>query len=124
MRVVLIAVLVGHAVAHVVGFVVPWQLMTSPEIPYRTTAMGGLVDLGSTGARVLGVAWLAMAVTFAVMAGGLLWQAPWWPPATLIAVGISMMLCVFGWPDARIGLLANALILALLAVDARWAALS
>jgi hypothetical protein len=113
MRVLLIVLLVGHGVAHLVGFLVPWQLMTSNDMPYRTTALGGLVDIGSTGVRALGLVWLALAVTFMVSAGGLLLRAPWQPYATLVAVGTSALLCVIGWPDARLGLVANALILAL-----------
>jgi hypothetical protein len=33
MRIILAARLVVHAIAHIVGFVVPWRLVTSADVP-------------------------------------------------------------------------------------------
>jgi hypothetical protein len=38
MRFALAALLIVHGVAHLVGFVVPWRLVASPEVPCRTPA--------------------------------------------------------------------------------------
>ena len=123
MRALLAAVLMGHGIAHLVGFAVSWQLMTSAEVPYRTTVLGGLVDVGPIGARVMGVVWLAIALTFVVVAAGVFLQVPWLAPVALAAVAASTMLCVLGWPDARFGLAANIVIALLLVVHARGAVL-
>jgi hypothetical protein len=115
MRGVLAAFLLVHGIAHVVGFAVPWRLVTSADVPYRTTVAGGLIDLGSAGMRVVGVFWLVMAVSFVALAVSVLARTSWWYLALMPLIGISFVLCVLQWPDARFGVLANVAILALLA---------
>ena len=58
MRMVLGALLLGHGAAHVVGFVVPWRLITSAEGPSSHYGARGSLDLGLAGVRVLGLLWL------------------------------------------------------------------
>ena len=72
MRILLAALLIGHGIAHLVGFVVPWRLVTSAEVPYRTTMLAGSVDLGAAGVRLLGIVWLLVGVACALVAGMLL----------------------------------------------------
>lgn len=43
-----------HGVAHLVGFAVPWRLVRSEEVPYKTTILSGTVDVGDVGIRILG----------------------------------------------------------------------
>jgi hypothetical protein len=40
-------------------------------VPYRTTLLAGSIDVGVVGIRVVGVAWLLVAVAFAALAVGL-----------------------------------------------------
>ena len=54
MRFALAALLIAHGVAHLVGFLVPWKLLSTAEVPYRTTVLGGLIEVGDAGARALG----------------------------------------------------------------------
>jgi len=115
MRILLGAVLFAHAIAHIVGFVVPWRLLTSADVPYRTTILAGSVDLGAAGIKALGIVWLAAAIAFIFIAAALFVRTTWWLPALVAMVLASIVLCVLGWPDARIGIAANALILGLLA---------
>lgn len=114
MRVLLAATLLMHGVAHVVGFVVPWRIVTSPEVPYRTTLFG--VQVGSVGVRAVGVVWLFTAMLFVALAASVLRQQAWPFAGALALVGGSVALCVLGLPESRPGLLANAAILALLVV--------
>lgn len=120
MRILFAALLIAHAIAHLVGFVIPWRLVTSEELPYRTTVLGGTVNLGETGVRLLGVVWLVVGVAFAVVASGLLLRVSWWYRATLGTVLVSLVLCIAGWPVSRLGIVANAVMLGLLIVGARW----
>jgi hypothetical protein len=118
MRFAFAALLIAHGIAHLVGFAVPWKLLSSAEVPYRTTILGGAIDVGHTGARALGVLWLIAALAFVLLAGAALagWNVRFWTFATL---SLSIALCVAGWPDARIGLGVNAVLLtALLAMPA------
>lgn len=113
-RLAISALLGAHAVAHLVGFVVPWRLVSASDVPYRTTILGGLIDIGDAGARALGVVWLIVAVALGVVACGVLVRASWWPGLTVRLLGVSLTLCVIGWPDSRFGILANGLILMLI----------
>ena len=103
MRFALSALLIAHGVAHLVGFVVPWKLVSTAEVPYRTTILGGMIDVGDAGTRALGVVWLMAALAFVLLAGAVLagWNVRLWIFAML---ALSIVLCVVGWPEARIGL--------------------
>ncbi len=116
MRIILGALLCAHAIAHIVGFAVPWRLLTSADVPYRTTILTGSVDLGAVGVKALGIVWLAAALAFMLIAAGLFVRTSWWFPALVAMVAASTVLCVLGWPDARFGIAANTLILGLLAI--------
>ena len=113
MRFALAALLIAHGVAHLVGFLVPWKLLSTAEVPYRTTILGGLIEVGDAGARALGVVWLMATLAFVVLAAAILagWNVRGWAFATL---SLSLVLCVAGWPEARIGLVVNAFLLIVL----------
>jgi hypothetical protein len=119
MRFVLLATLFAHAVAHLPGFLVNWQLRSFAELPYRTTILGGLVDVGAGGTRAVGLAWLALSLALSVVGIAVLMRPPWWLAFAYTTVAVSVALCVVGWPDTRFGLVANAFILALIYLSAR-----
>ena len=113
MRLLLGAILIVHGISHLVGFVVPWQLVTTPEVPYRTTILAGSVNIGDMGIRAVGVVWLLLALAFVVLGVALL-AGIWSYPVALRVVLASLAICVIGLPDARIGLVLNLLLLVLL----------
>jgi hypothetical protein len=113
-RVVLAVVLTAHALAHVPGFLAAWQIRQFMSLPYGTTILGGAVDVGGVGTRILGVLWLATAVAMAVTGVAVVMRVGWAVPLLLAALGTSTALCVLGWPAARLGLLANFIVAALL----------
>ena len=114
MRMILAALFIGHGVAHVVGFAVPWKLVTSAEVPYRTTVAGGLIDIGPAGVRLVGLLWLFVALTLVSVAAGVLQHTTWWYREAIGILMVSFGLCLLGWPDSRPGIVANLLILAVL----------
>jgi hypothetical protein len=116
---VLALLLAVHGVAHLVGFVTAWELRNLPAVPFHTTVLGGLIDVGRSGARLVGVGWLLAAIAFAVVAAGLVARRSWWLSAAYGALGFSLILCLLGWPDSRIGVAVNAGLLALLAIGSR-----
>lgn len=111
MRILLAALLIGHGAAHVVGFAVPWKLVSSAEIPYRTTVLAGRLDVGPVGVRVLGVLWLVLSLGFVAAAVGLLQHTTWWDHEVLVLLVASVALCLLALPESRPGLVANAVIL-------------
>jgi hypothetical protein len=112
---VLAALLIVHGIAHLPGFAVPWRLLVSPELPYRTTILAGRIDIGDGGVRAVGLAWAVAAAAFIALAWSLWAGLPWTRTLIACAVAFSLVLCAAGWPDARIGVAANILILVMLA---------
>ena len=117
MRILLAALLLAHGTAHVVGFVVPWRIVASSEVPYRTTVLGA--DVGPVTIRILGIVWLIVACLFVTLAATVFRHALWRYDAAFALVAVSVVLCVLGLPEARPGLLANAAIVVFLVLG--WA---
>jgi len=118
MRFVLAILLVAHGVAHLVGFVSSWNLAVLPELPYKTVVLSGRVDVGDAGIRVMGVLWLLAALAFLVAAFAVATEAGWAVRFTRAAIVASLIVCVVGWPDARIGVAVNVGLARLLAMGA------
>ena len=110
MRFLLAFLLLAHGIAHVPGVLVNWQLASFPDLPYRTTVFGTSVNVGPEGIRLIGLCWLGMAGVFGALASAVAFNAPLWPAATATALTLSLLLCAAGWPEARLGLVANAVI--------------
>jgi len=119
MRIILSLILVAHGVAHLPGFVVPWRLASPPAMPYRTTVLGGSLELGAAGIRVVGLLWLAAGLGFVAAAIAIFRGSPAWPTLTLAVALFSLLLSVVGWPDSRIGVVVNLALLAYLIVGGR-----
>lgn len=115
-RFFLAALLIVHGVAHLVGFVVPWRLVASPDVPYRTTILAGTIDVGDAGVRALGIVWLMAALSFVLLGCALFagFNVRAW---VLVLLGSSLVLCVLGWPDARIGFIVNVVLLGVIFVS-------
>jgi hypothetical protein len=94
-------------------------LATLAEVPYKTTVFSGREDVGDAGIRMMGVLWLLAALAFLVAALAVAVGTGWAVRFTLAAVIGSLILCVVGWPDARIGVAVNVGFALLLAVGAR-----
>lgn len=112
------ALLAGHGLIHLIGFVVPWRIAVMDGFAYRTTALGGAMALGDAGARVVGVAWLVLAIGFVVAAVATWRGASWAAAVTAVLAAASIIVCVLGLPETGAGIVVNIGILAVLA----WAA--
>lgn len=116
----LAGVLVLHGIAHIVGFVAPWKLLEMTEVPYKTTVLGGMIDLGDVGIRFVGVLWLIVAIGFAAAAMGLLTHEPWWRGLALACTGVSVILTLAELPTTKAGLFVDVGLLVVLLADARF----
>lgn len=103
--------LVLHGIAHLVGFVVPWNLLNVEDVEYKTTLLSGRWDVGDLGIRLVGILWLAGAAAFIATGAALLAGAAWWKKAAFYTSLGSLTLSVLGWPDSRIGVAINFLLL-------------
>ncbi|MFN0179959.1 MAG: DUF6544 family protein [Gemmatimonadales bacterium] len=113
MRWLFTAFFIVHGIAHLPGFTTPWRITTAAEMPYQTTILAGLIDLGPAGIRVLGVVWLLVGPGMVATGVAVARSAPDWPGPALALIAASLVLSVLGWPAARIGVAVN-LALALL----------
>jgi hypothetical protein len=121
MRFAFAGFLLLHGLAHLVGFLnpfglVPARLPDHPPPPAPDVLFNGRVVLREATARALGVAWLALAIAFALVAMGVAADAPWWPPGLAVAVVASLLLTAAWWPASRIGFWIDVVLLALLAM--------
>jgi len=114
MRIVLAIFLVLHGIAHLPGFAVSWKLMRAPDIPYTTRVLGGRVEIGEVGFRMMGVLWLLTAIAFCVVAARV--GRPGWAAGVGGIAAVSLVLSALNLPAARIGLALNVLILGMLAL--------
>jgi hypothetical protein len=79
----------------------------------------GTFDVGPLAIKVIGAGWLLVAIVFGFAALGVLLRAGWWQPLAYGAVGASVLLSAAGWPEARLGLVANVLVVVLIVVGQR-----
>lgn len=103
--------LAAHGIAHLPGFLVPWRFLQSPDLPCKTTLLFGRIDVGDVGIRIVGVAWLVIAVLMLTVAAGMALQVREAQAVVLIPVVASLALCVLELPHARIGLALNIVVL-------------
>jgi hypothetical protein len=115
----LVVLMTLHGFAHVVGFVVPWQL-GPVGASYKTTLLGGHVDVGAGGIRTVGVFWLVGALGFWAAAAAAASGRPWWVPLTLAVTFYSLSMSLIDWPDARVGVFVNLALLAALVVGRHY----
>lgn len=116
MRVAFAFVLTLHGIAHLVGFLTPWGLMPAPASstapsPSANALFGGRLMLGDAAERGLGVIWLIVGLSFAVVAIGFWRREPWSVTALLPVTIASLALSTAWWPVTRIGVLLNVVIL-------------
>jgi hypothetical protein len=111
MRTALAIFLLLHGLAHTPGFAVAWRLASPPEMPYKTTLLNGALDVGDTGIRVMGVCWLLAAIGFAAAALVTLRGHAAWPTITLGVSCFSLILGVLAWPDSRVGVILNVMLI-------------
>jgi len=118
-RIIVAVVLILHGLIHLMGFVVPWKLASIEGLSYKTTILSGALDIGATGARLLGLVWLLAAIGFVIAGIAVLGRYPDWQTLTLIVTILSLALTILGWPDSQFGVLVNIIILLYLLIEGK-----
>jgi hypothetical protein len=118
---ILVAMLLGaHSLAHLPEFLVSWRLIANrPDLPYRTTILGGRVQVGTTGRRVVGLLWLLTGFTVGLAAVLVFRYTDAWWTVTLVAAAMSTVMTAIGWPDSKTGVVINVVVIAFLVWAAR-----
>lgn len=106
MRVLLTTLLAIHGAIHILGFLKWSRLANVPQLTGRL-----LVPLSAAGDRIFAAGWLAACVMLlAAAALRLSTQNNWWAVA-LAGVLVSQAVIIVAWPDAKVGTIANLIIL-------------
>ncbi len=104
MLIVFVALILGiHGLIHLMGATVYLKLGDVQGLVYKTTVLGGRVDLGAGGIRVFGALWMLPAIGFVAAAIGLLEGWSSWSVALLAATIVSTVLTVLDWNVAFMG---------------------
>jgi hypothetical protein len=62
MRIIFSIFLFLHGIAHLVGFLVPWQIVKMDDMPYKTTLFLDKINIGDISIRIIGIIWLLIAL--------------------------------------------------------------
>ncbi|MFA9428321.1 ABC transporter permease [Natronorubrum sp. A-ect3] len=101
-----------HGVIHFLGIGVYFELLEMADLPYKTTLLGGAVDVGDTGIRVFAVLTAVAGVGFVASAVALVIGWRYWREMLLAVTVFSLVLTTLDWTVASAGALANLAILA------------
>jgi hypothetical protein len=106
------AFLIAHGLAHLVGFVGSWRVASFGDVPYATTILGGTLEVGDVGIRIVGLLWVAAAIS---MIGAAV--AAWRGRSRVVAAvaAFSLGVCLIGLPAAMVGVVIDLAILTTLA---------
>ncbi len=102
MHIIAAVLLAMHGVGHLVGF--RSAFWPTPIDLQRRSSMVSKLD---------GLVWLVLALGFVGSAGLLLFQQPGWTVLVLMSACGSALMCVLSWPETRLGLLIDVLLLIL-----------
>jgi hypothetical protein len=100
-----------HGLIHLMGFLAYWPLATIPDLPYKTSLLGGWVEIGPTGMRIYSVFWLSAALGFVCAVILLALNRPVWAPLMLVSALLSLILSGLDWEQGWRGGLINVFIL-------------
>jgi hypothetical protein len=102
MRLIVALLLTLHGIAHFVGFRA--SFWPGPTRPTRLVRLPRQVE---------GAGWLLIGLSFIAVAALLLTQHASWSLLLISTAAASLLLCVVAWPDARIGLVIDVVLLVL-----------
>jgi hypothetical protein len=111
-RLAFAALLLLHGLVHALRFLVPWQITTSPDFPYTTSAAWAALEPGDAGARAVGIVMLGLAAAFPVAAFAVWRRRPWGVPIAVACGAISLGACILQSPAAVLGVTLDSAILA------------
>jgi hypothetical protein len=111
---VVVVVLVLHGLIHLIGTTVYLKLADIQGFTYKTTLVGGRLDVGDAGIRLFGAMWILPALGFIGAAAALSAGWEWWRPVLLVTTLLSLALTTLDWSVAFAGAIVNLVVLVLL----------
>ena len=108
-----------HGMIHFLGIGVYFEVIEMADLPYKTTLLGGAVDVGDSGIRIFAVLTAVAGAGFVASAVAVVTGWRYWRGLLLTVTVFSLVLTVLDWTVASAGVLANLAILAALFVQSR-----
>lgn len=114
-----VVVLALHGLIHLLGTAAYMRLAEIQGLPYKTTLLGGHLNLSESGIWIYGALWAVAALGFWAAAAG--WLAGWngWQGLLMGVALFSLALTALDWSTAFMGVIVNLAILAALWVGPR-----
>lgn len=100
-------ILFGHGMVHLLGTTVYLGLTDVAEFPYKTTLLGGAVNVGDMGMRAFAVLWTVAAIGFVAAGGASLTEWEHWPLLVGAVAVFSLILTVLDYTVAYAGIVVN-----------------
>lgn len=100
-----------HGLVHLMGFFAYWPLMVIPELAYKTTILGGQMDLGVVGMRAFSILWLVPSLGFLAIAAAMIGRWPRWQPVLFGITLISFIVTALDWTVAFRGTIIDIVLL-------------
>ena len=110
-------VLAAHGLVHLLGVAVYLEFATVPDLSYKTTLLGGAIDVGDSGMRIYGLLCGVDAVGFVASAGAFLADWHSWRRLLVVVTLFSLGLTILDWTVASAGIAVNLVILGVLVAD-------
>jgi hypothetical protein len=98
--------LVLHGLIHLIGV---FQEFTDLEL--EDFSGETLIDMSATERKIGGVLWGVATILFLLSAYVFLSDLHWWIIITVVSVILSQVLVILWWPDAKIGTIANIMVI-------------
>lgn len=104
-KLLLSALLFIHGFIHLIGFTAGFGLSDIKGFSGKT-----IIPLSATATKVLAILWLLTFVLFLVAALGYILHRQWWWMFCAAAIVVSQLLIIIYWKDAKVGTIANLLL--------------
>ena len=99
--------LIGHGLIHLMGTVTYMKLGVVEGLRYKTTLLGGRLDLGASWIAIFGALWAVAAVGFVIAAVAFLAEWSRWQPVLVGVTLFSLILTALDWNSAFAGVIFN-----------------
>ncbi len=110
-----------HGLAHIVGFMVYFRIITSKDMQYSTSIFPGNMNVGDAGMRFIGFVYLMTAFALGFMGYDLLsGNGTYFREYIWTVTMVSTAVTLTGWPDTKYGVLANVLLILFLALEEQF----
>lgn len=116
LSIILVVIVILHGLIHLLGFAAYWPLADIPNLPYKTSLLGGRLEVGASGMRIFSLLWLLVALGFVLAAGALALGKSYWAPLLLGTTLLSLAICILDWKVAYLGALIDVFLLLVLGV--------